>query len=73
MPIDPQEATRFAQRWLDRYFPGAGVEEVKAFYGYYTMNVSQDERIFGMLSVNGFSGEVWYHSGHGEFIRMEEH
>jgi hypothetical protein len=73
MPIDTQEASQYAQKWLDRYFAGASVEEVNVFYGYYTMDVSRNGRIFGMLSVNGFSGEVWYHSWHGEFIRMEEH
>ena len=73
MPIDWQEASQYAQGWLDRYFSGASVEEVNVFYGYYTMDMSKDGRIFGMLSVNGFSGEVWYHSWHGEFIRMEEY
>jgi len=71
--IDVYESSIYAQRWLDRYFPGASVEEANAFYGYYTMDVSRDGKIFGMLSVNGFTGEVWYHSWHGEFIRMEEH
>jgi hypothetical protein len=27
--------------------------------------------IAGMLSVNGYSGQVWYHSWHGTFIRMK--
>jgi hypothetical protein len=73
MPIDVQEASIYAQEWLGRNDPGVVVEEVKAFYGYYTMDVSRNGTIFGMLSVNGFSGEVWYHSWHGDFIRMEEH
>ena len=73
MPIDSQEASQYAQGWLDKYFSDASVEEVNVFYGYYTMDLSKDGRIFGMLSVNGFSGEVWYHSWHGEFIRMEEY
>ena len=25
-----------------------------------------------MLSVNGYSGEVWYHSWHGPFVAKEE-
>lgn len=73
MSIDIQEASTYAQEWLDRNYKDAGVEEVKAFYGYYTMDVSKNGTIFGMLSVNGFTGEVWYHSWHGDFIRMEEH
>jgi hypothetical protein len=73
MPIDVQGASVYAQEWVDRNYSGAGVEELKAFYGYYTMDVSRNGQIFGMLSVNGFTGEVWYHSWHGDFIRMEEH
>jgi hypothetical protein len=73
MPIAPHEASQYAQQWLDRYVPGASIEEVNPFYGYYTIDVSTDGRIFGMLSVNGFSGDVWYHTWHGEFIRMEEY
>ncbi len=25
-----------------------------------------------MLSVNGYSGEVWYHNWHGPFVAMDE-
>ena len=32
----------------------------------------KDGQVFGMLSVNGYSGEVWYHNWHGAFIEMEE-
>jgi hypothetical protein len=73
MPIDPETAAGYAQNWLDANQPGATVEEAKAFYGYYTMDVSRGDQIYGMLSVNGYTGEVWYHTWHGEFIRMEEH
>ena len=73
MPIDSQAASTYAQEWLDKNYPDAGVEEIKAFHGYYTMDVSKNHQVFGMLSVNGFTGEVWYHSWHGDFIRMEEH
>jgi hypothetical protein len=73
MPIDIDEATRYAQNWLNTNFSGADVEEGKAFYGYYTMDISRDGKIFGMISVNGFTGDVWHHNWHGEFIGMEEH
>jgi hypothetical protein len=48
MSIDIQEASTYAQEWLDRNYKDAGVEEVKAFYGYYTMDVSKNGTIFGM-------------------------
>ena len=30
------------------------------------------DRLYGMLSVNGYNGEVWYHDWHGRFLNMEE-
>jgi len=26
-----------------------------------------------MLSVNGYTGAVWYHTWHGSFLGMKEH
>lgn len=52
--------------------PGLGVAEADIFYGYYTLHTLKDGRIEGMLSVNGYTGAVWYHDCHGPFIGMEE-
>lgn len=72
MPITPEPALEYAQRYLDRYMPGTTVaDEADAFYGYYTIHVLQDDEIVGMLSVNGYTGQVWYHTWHGEFIGMQ--
>ena len=30
------------------------------------------KEIEGVLSVNGYTGEVWYHTWHGPFIGMKE-
>ena len=73
MPISAQDASEYAQKWLDANNPGAKVEEPETFYGYYTIDVSKDESTYGMLSVNGYNGDVWYHSWHGEFISMVEY
>jgi hypothetical protein len=48
------------------------VEDVDPFYGYYTVHTFKDSQIEGMLSVHGTSGQVWYHTWHGEFIQMLE-
>jgi len=48
------------------------VEEADRFYGYYTLHVLKDGQIYGMLSVNGYTGQVWYHSWHGPFLGMKE-
>lgn len=31
------------------------------FYGYYTFYMEKNDAVIGMLSVNGVTGEVWYH------------
>ena len=69
----PEEALTIAQRWLDTYRPGVTVEEhADPFYGYYTIHTLKDGEIEGMLSVHGTTGQVWYHTWHGEFIMIEE-
>jgi hypothetical protein len=64
MTIAPEQARTLAQQYLDAYLPGAAVgDEADAFYGYYTIHTVQ----------NGYTGQVWYHSWHGEFLGMTEH
>lgn len=73
MTVTPEQARQSAQQWLDVYLPGTTVaEEADAFYGYYTIHVLRDGQIVGMLSVNGYSGQVWYHTWHGDFVGMRE-
>ena len=72
MPVGPEKAKQIANGYLDRASPGSKAVEPDAFYGYYTLHTKRDGKITGMLSVNGYSGEVWYHSWHGPFVAMEE-
>jgi len=72
MSVSEEGARGYAQRYLDRYLPGTTVGEADAFYGYYTLHTLKDGQVTGMLSVNGYSGQVWYHSWHGAFVRMVE-
>jgi hypothetical protein len=72
MTLSPQEAEDVAQRWLDANLPGRTAGEADEFYGYYTLHFLNDGQIEGMLSVHGSSGEVWYHSWHGDFVAMSE-
>jgi hypothetical protein len=71
IPMD--EAKKIASEYLERV-RGHGPYELSAdeFYGYYTMDVKKDGIVLGMLSVNGFSGQVWYHNWHGGYIGMQE-
>jgi hypothetical protein len=73
MPVSEEEARRIALNYLSQRLRGdIEVMEPTRFYGYYTIDYRVDGRIHGMLSVNGFSGDVWYHSWHGEFIQEIE-
>jgi hypothetical protein len=73
MPVSAGQAQEYAQQYLDAYLPGTTVaSEADPFYGYYTLHVLQDGQIIGMLSVNGITGQVWYHNWHGDFVGMTE-
>lgn len=66
------EATRLAQQWLDSQRSGLTAGEAQAFPGYYTLHTLRGGKIDGMLSVNAFTGVVWYHAWHGTFVAMTE-
>ena len=72
MPITLQQAKALAQQFLDAKGGGLQVGEPDTFYGYYTLHTLKDGQIEGMLSVNGYTGLVWYHTWHGTFVRMLE-
>jgi hypothetical protein len=74
MPVSPNEAVRAAQTYLDAYGDdGLTVDEhADQFYGYYTLHVNRDGEIIGMLSVNGFTGQVFLHTWHGELLEMSD-
>ena len=73
IPVSADEATKYAQDYLDKYQPGVTVsEEITPFYGYYTIDLEKGGQIVGMLSVNGYDGQVFYHSWHGAFIEISE-
>ncbi|MBI3942738.1 MAG: hypothetical protein HY326_06970 [Chloroflexi bacterium] len=73
MTITPEQARTNAQQWLDANLPGTtAADEVDAFYGYYGLHILRNGQVTGMLSVNGYTGQVWYHSWHGNLVRMQE-
>lgn len=72
MPVTPEQARQIAQQTLDVYLPGAvAAEEVTTFYGYYTLHYERAGQV-GMLSVHGFTGQVWFHNWHGQFLGAKE-
>jgi hypothetical protein len=70
MTVTKYEALQIAQGYLDANFNGAKVEQdATQFYGYYSMDYTVNGKIAGMLSVNGYAGQVWYHTWHGTFLQ----
>ncbi len=73
MPVSPEQAVEYAQQYLDANFAGATTEPPMQFYGYYTLDFQKDGKIIGMLSVNGYNGQVFLHTWHGTFIEEAEY
>jgi hypothetical protein len=69
MNVTPEKAIEYAQKYLDANLKGAtaATDPVK-FYGYYTLDFEKGGKVAGMLSVNGYSGQVFLHTWHGTFI-----
>lgn len=74
MPVSVPEAITAAQEYLESYSPGYQADDhAVMFYGYYTLHVLDGDDVTGMLSVNGYSGQVFYHNWHGELLETDEH
>jgi hypothetical protein len=70
--VSDDAAAQLAQQYLDSNFSNAKVEMATHFYGYYTFDFTVNANVAGMLSVNAYTGQVWYHSWHGAFIQEIE-
>jgi hypothetical protein len=66
--VTADQAQQIAQQWLDQYQPRSSTETPDSFPGYYTLHITRDGQISGMLSVNAYTGQVWFHTWHGAFI-----
>jgi len=67
--VNVEQAKTNAQQYLNSYLQGTTVGDATTFYGYYTFEVLSNGTTYGMLSVNGLTGQVWYHTWHGTFIQ----
>lgn len=73
MPVKADQAIKNANDYLAQAFQGAqAASDPATFYGYYTMDFSKDGKTLGMLSVNGYSGQVWLHTWHGDFVSEKQ-
>jgi len=74
MTVTPEQAIENAQQYLDANISGAvAASDPMQFYGYYTIDFEKDGRVAGMLSVNGYNGQVFLHTWHGTFIEETEY
>lgn len=71
-PITKDRARQIASQYLSQASPGATPDDGTAFYGYVTFDFERNGKTAGMLSVNAYTGAVWYHSWHGTFVQ-EKH
>ena len=72
MTVTAQQAKEIAQQWLDANQAGATAKSPDPFYGYYTIDFERAGTLAGMLSVNGYTSQVWYHTWHGTFIQLRD-
>ena len=73
MTVTPEQAIEYAQKYIDTNISGAtAATDAIKFYGYYTLDFEKDGKVAGMLSVNGYSGQVFFHTWHGTFIEESE-
>ena len=74
MPISGNEAVRIADEYLEDRARGLTADDhADPFYGYYTIHTIKNGEVYGMLSVNAYSGQVIIHSWHGDFIEMSDY
>ena len=72
MTVTAEQAKTNAQQFLTADYPGTTVGSIDTFYGYYHIDVLSASTTYGMLSVNGYTRQVWYHNWHGAFIQAVE-
>ena len=70
--VSAVDAERIVDEWLAGEGPNLHADDPEAFPGYYTLPVLRNDRISGMVSVNGYTGALWYHWWHGRFLGMTE-
>ncbi len=69
MPVTKDQAIKNAQTYLDKNIAGAtAANDPMQFYGYFTLDFEKDGKVAGMLSVNGYTGQVFLHTWHGTFV-----
>lgn len=72
MTVTERQAKEYAQEFIADTLPEGEVGEAALFYGYYTIRIMQYGKLYGMISVNGYTGQLCYQSCHGQFLDIKE-
>jgi hypothetical protein len=73
LSVTPEEAVQIAEDYLGEAFPDQTVDDhAEIFPGYYTLHTLENGEVEGMLSVNGYTGEVWVHTWHGQLLEVSD-
>ena len=77
MSVTADQAVAAANQFLQQRFAAHSFivdGQPDMYYGYYTCDVKDalTGLKVGMLSVNGITGQVWYHTWHGNFVQVQE-
>ncbi len=71
-PLSAAQAKTRADAWLAQRYPGRVTANATALPGYFTIDVAENGKKAGMLSVNQSTGAVWYHTWHGSFLADQD-
>jgi len=66
--VTQDRARQIAGQYLTQAVAGTTPDDGTAFYGYFTFDVERGGTPAGMLSVNAYTGQVWFHNWHGTFV-----
>jgi hypothetical protein len=70
MPVTAAQAQSFAQQYLSTVMPATTVGNTTPFYGYYNVEVLSGGNMYGVLSVNGYTGQIWCQAWLGSFVQQ---
>ena len=75
-PVTSAKAREVATSWLAANQTGnqggTTIRSMDAYPGYFTIDLQRNGAVSGMMSVNSYTGAVWYHGWHGAFNSMED-
>jgi hypothetical protein len=70
--VDVTKARGIATSWLAANRAGTTIGGIDAYPGYLTIDLKRNGVVSAMMSVNSFTGAVWYHTWHGAFTARED-